>query len=142
MHPNMANALKQIISLAVFIGILYGGVWIFKDWRRSGEELPPGLTLYSDGTASLIGVVIKNETGCRGGSALGCTLTVQSGNKRVEVQYDTSDDYFCANEKTAAMGLNMDIGQNIRASGVYRKDGDSYSVNTCASADYYIVAAN
>ncbi|MCI0542751.1 hypothetical protein L0Y69_03320, partial [bacterium] len=121
--------------------ILYGGFWIFKDWRKSGGELPPGLTLYSDGSATLTGVVSKNETGCRSSSTLRCVATVLSGNKKVEVQYDTSDDYFCANEKAAATGFTLATGQKIRASGTYRKDGDKYTINTCASVDYYLTVA-
>lgn len=137
----MGNALRQIFSLAVLIGIIYGGFWIFNNWRDSQANLPPGLTLFDDGTATFVGTVSENESGCREDQVTHCFLAALSGGKKVRVYYNTNDDYFCANEKAALSGLSADVGMKIRANGVYRKVGDDYTINTCATTEYYITTS-
>jgi len=137
----MGEIIRQIFSLAVLIGIIYGGFWIFNNWRESSRNLPAGLTLYDDGTATFVGTISANETGCREERVTHCFLTALSGGKKVRVYYNTSNDYFCANEKAASAGLAADIGMKVRANGVYRKVGDDYAVNTCTKPEYYITTS-
>lgn len=137
----MGNAIKQIFSLAVLIGIIYGGFWIFKNYREMKGNLPPGLTLYDDGTATFTGTVSTNEVGCREERVTHCFLTAVSGGKKVRVYYNTNNDYFCGNEKAASMGLAAETGMKVRANGVYRKVGDDYTINTCAKPEYYITTS-
>ncbi len=137
----MANALKQIFSLFILIAVIAGGFWIFDSYRNSQGKLPAGLTILSGGTATFVGTVSQNVTGCRNDTSTTCFFTASAGQGNVKIQYDNNEDYVCANEKAAASGLAVTPGTHVRVSGAYRKTGDSYSINTCGSPDYFITVS-
>lgn len=135
----MVNVLKQLFSLILLIGIIAVGYWFFNEYRKSQGTTPAGLTTFSDGTATFIGTVSKNNTGCQNGTASQCAFFATAGQGSVTIIYDTDDSSFCGNNKAASDGLNAGPGIGVRVNGAYRKTGDTYTINTCGSPDYFIV---
>ena len=131
----MWNVIKQIFVLALIAGIGY--VLFLMAQSRAGQTRH--FTPDTDGTITILGKVLTNDTSCFENAGAGlCTIQLQTTYGDAYVVYNTSDTAFCPNEGAQAAGRAAVVGDTIRVKGFYElRDGKEW-VRTCPQTSYYI----
>ena len=127
--------LKQFIGLILVIALGIG-LYNLAIKTRNG---PKDFAVSADSTATFTGTVLENNTNCfDSNSSDGCFLLVQSGQTKVPVMYNTSDNGFCINEAATNTGRNTRVGSTVKIYGFYKQDNKTNAILTCPNTNYYI----
>jgi len=100
----------------------------------AGEK--ESLKVSTNGTAQVIGTVLKNDQGCV--TDLECFLMVRVAADKVRVVYQTGRGAPCVNQEASHAGAKTKVGAVIEAYGKYSKRAGVHEISTCQSATFYI----
>jgi hypothetical protein len=132
----MFNFLKSLFGITLVA--LLGYVLYNMATQRANDSIKT-LRVSADNTTTISGVVLENKHDCFEQSGGGkCFLKLRVVTKEVYVIYNANDSSFCANEGAAGAGKNIRAGQTVKVYGFYRKDGNSDTILTCPTANYFI----
>lgn len=132
----MWQFLKQLTGL-LLVTLL--GYLLYHVATQNVDDSQKVLHVAPDSTTTIVGKVLANKTDCLQQSAGSkCFLTLQIGEKNVYVIYNTNDNSFCGNEKTAIDGKTVRANTTVKVYGFYKQEGKTDTVLTCPSAKYFI----
>lgn len=96
------------------------------------------LNVGADGTARVIGTVLKNNHACtRDGS---CYLQLRVRDQEVLVEYSPGRGSLCPNIKARRQGFGIKEGQKAEVHGAYSGGkGNQHFISTCSSEAFYIL---
>lgn len=95
------------------------------------------LIVNSDGTATVIGIVLENNYGCAHDSA--CYLELRAGDREVRVIYNPGESSDRVNnEKATDAASKVKKDAHVEIYGKYRKEGTLAVIEIYSSEDFYI----